>query len=100
MPQQASVVHHCNTPPPKPVVTNGLSHAVSSNLNHIGFSDSLPIVERADKGTFTIPGRMLWRVKGNPFPDMLLYLNVTHTVARRFTVLGLDVGEFTWTTGL
>jgi uncharacterized protein (TIGR03437 family) len=56
-------------------------------------------VERAEKGAFTIPGRLLWRVQGASFPDILVYLNVSRTVVRRFTAPGLDLGEFSWTTG-
>lgn len=56
-------------------------------------------IESAGKGTLTIPGNVLWRAKGSPVPDVVLQLNVSNTVVRRFAAPTLDIGNSSWTTG-
>ena len=60
---------------------------------------SFVCVESADKGTFTIPGSVLWRAKGSSVPEIVLQLSVSNTVVRPFMAPTLDHGNFRWTTG-
>lgn len=56
-------------------------------------------VERADKGSFTVPGSVLWRAKGSPVPNIVMEVFVARTFSYRFEGNGLDVGEFSWFAG-
>ncbi len=61
---------------------------------------SFVCVESAGKGAMTIPGSVLWRAKGSSVPDLVLQLSVSNTVFRTFQAPTLDIGNFSWTTGI
>jgi uncharacterized protein (TIGR03437 family) len=97
--QDLTVTWKAGSPDGYVEVSGGYAHSPGLDLDYDYVESSFDCIERADKGTFTIPGSVLWRAQGSAVPDLVLILGVGNVVSRRFMAPTLDVGVFSWFSG-